>query len=206
MKHRSGLRHAAGFTLIEIAVVLVIIGLLMGSVMTARTLIESAEYRALRNQIDEFEAAWHTFRERYRALPGDFARADARLGTAGADGNGNGVIEGGPGCTNAADESCRAWQHLRAAGLVAGDPAVAGPASTPTHPWDAPVSGFFTGVEGNGRFGHKLLFERVPADVAHRLAVEIDDGRPDRGRVSCVQGCDGTGWPAQGHVDIAYML
>ncbi|MDZ7748282.1 MAG: type II secretion system protein [Halofilum sp. (in: g-proteobacteria)] len=119
---RAGDRRRAvhGFSLVESAVVLVIVGLALAAVLQGRELIAGAEYRALRHQLGEQRDAFHAFRERYHALPGDFAAARARLGV--APGNGDGIIGAGAACAGAGDESCRAWQHLRAAGLLAGDP------------------------------------------------------------------------------------
>lgn len=89
-----------GFTLIELSIVLVIIGLIVGGVLTGRELIKAAEVRAQIAQIEKYNTAVNTFRDKYGGLPGDLGVSNvtqfgftARAGTAGR-GDGNGVIEG----------------------------------------------------------------------------------------------------------------
>src|ERR1700682_2054802 len=93
-----------GFTLIEIAIVLVIIGLLLGGVLKGQELITGARVRNLISQQDGVKAAYFGFLDRFRALPGDYGNATATItgvsaasgcGVAGniGNGNGNGQIE-----------------------------------------------------------------------------------------------------------------
>src|SRR6476620_3558482 len=72
-------RYARGFTLIEIAIVLVIIGLLLGGVLKGQELITGARVRNLISQQDGIKAAFFGFQDRYRALPGDYAAADTNI-------------------------------------------------------------------------------------------------------------------------------
>jgi prepilin-type N-terminal cleavage/methylation domain-containing protein len=72
-------RKAAGFTLIEIAIVLVIIGLLLGGVVKGQEPITSARVRSLIAQQDGIRAAFFGFQDRYRALPGDCAAASTSI-------------------------------------------------------------------------------------------------------------------------------
>src|SRR5688572_32426776 len=88
----------AGFTLIEIAIVLVIIGLLLGGVLKGQELITSARVRNLISQQDGIKAAYFGFLDRYRALPGDYNAASTNIpgisaGCNAGNGNGNGRIE-----------------------------------------------------------------------------------------------------------------
>ena len=198
-----------GFSLVEAAVVLVVIGLILAAVLQGRQLIASAEYKAFRSQLSESRNAFQTFRDRYDGLPGDFPAADARLEAGQTDGNGNGVIEDGPDCVNNTDESCTAWQHLRAAGLLGGNPATPGAAAAPDHTYGGKLASFFTGATGNVEFGHKILIEDVPVEVAIRLDREADDERCDAGRVAARSGCIGTDtddWPSDATVDVIYAL
>src|SRR5512132_1845412 len=88
-------RHTQGFTLIEIAIVLVIIGLLVGGVLKGQELITGARVRNLISQQDGIKAAFFGFQDRFRALPGDYAAADTNIncGSPCPKGNGNGSIE-----------------------------------------------------------------------------------------------------------------
>jgi prepilin-type N-terminal cleavage/methylation domain-containing protein len=120
-----------GFTLIELSIVLVVIGLIIGAIFVGRDLIHAAELRATISQIEKLKSAVNTFKLKYNALPGDMRASDAaafgfaaRTGGTG-DGNGNGFIEGcgetaslggvGLGC-----ETVFFWTDLAAAGLTPG--------------------------------------------------------------------------------------
>lgn len=103
-----------GFSLVEMAIVLVIIGLITGSILKGQELIESARVTALISQIQEIKAATGIFMARYEALPGDFNQAKERIDPSLENGNGDGCITG-PGLSG---ETLHFWQHLRAAGLL----------------------------------------------------------------------------------------
>lgn len=95
-------RKNTGFTLIELSIVLVIIGLIVGGVLVGRDLIHAAEVRAQITQIEKFHQASNTFMVKYGYLPGDIPDPDAsRFGFAArglvaGQGDGNGVLEGTP--------------------------------------------------------------------------------------------------------------
>src|SRR5215467_11469871 len=115
-------RYARGFTLIEIAIVLVIIGLLLGGVLKGQELITGARVRNLISQQDGIKAAFFGFQDRYRALPGDYAAATVNIATASGNGNGNGRIELDATGTPAPieHEEILVWNHLTAAGFMNG--------------------------------------------------------------------------------------
>lgn len=102
------MKRQQGFTLIEIAIVLVIIGLLLGGVLKGQELITSARVRNVISTQDGIKAAYFGFLDRYRALPGDYNAAIANIpGCATCiDGNSNGQIRyiGAPGATETVDE------------------------------------------------------------------------------------------------------
>jgi prepilin-type N-terminal cleavage/methylation domain-containing protein len=120
---------SAGFTLIELAVVLVVIGLIVGGVLVGKELINAAAIRAQITQIERFNTAVHTFQVKYNCLPGDCANAGnfgfRARGAAPGQGDGNGVIEGvtgNPGTNNGlaelAGETVVFWEDLSAANLI----------------------------------------------------------------------------------------
>jgi prepilin-type N-terminal cleavage/methylation domain-containing protein len=99
MTHKTG-RGEQGFTLVELAIVLVIIGLIIGGVLVGKDMIDAAAIRAQITQIDKYNTAVHAFQVKYDALPGDIADPAASnfgfvaRGPNAGQGDGNGVIEG----------------------------------------------------------------------------------------------------------------
>jgi len=113
----------AGFTLIELSIVLIIIGLVTAGILVGRDLIRAAEVRQQVSQIENFNTAASAFKLKYNCLPGDCADAESLgLGTAGApgaNGNGNGLFEIGPaGTMFNSPEAINFWYHLRTANLI----------------------------------------------------------------------------------------
>jgi type II secretory pathway pseudopilin PulG len=109
-----------GITLIEVAAVLMIAGLLLQAVVSGQSLIHTARVRNVIAQQDAAAAAVLGFRDRYRALPGDYAEASVTLVCAPdpcPHGDGNGLVEPGNGA--GAREDIFAWTHLSAAGFLA---------------------------------------------------------------------------------------
>jgi prepilin-type N-terminal cleavage/methylation domain-containing protein len=127
MKHRS-LSRQSGFTLVEIAIVLVIIGLLLGGVLKGQELIENSKIKSIASDMRAIQAAYNGYLDRYRALPGDETAAVMTsrgwTGTVGAGTANNGVlaITVAQTFTNGGDQSAL-WRGLRGSGLITGDPA-----------------------------------------------------------------------------------
>lgn len=106
-------RHQQGFTLVEIAIVLVIVGLLIGGIMQGQSLIRAAKVRDTITTAMDLSAATAAFKARYHVLPGDHPTATTEIQGAAANGNGNGLIS--------AAESVNVPDHLVAAGFIKGD-------------------------------------------------------------------------------------
>lgn len=108
----------SAFTLIELSIILVIIGLIIGGVMAGRLMIENATNRKIISELQEYEQAFNAFRLKYKGLPGDISNPDQfwpdeyweRTGRMG--GNNNGVI-------NWSYEGPEAWKQLSLSGLMA---------------------------------------------------------------------------------------
>src|SRR3954469_15654947 len=81
-----------GFTLIEMSIVLVIIGLIIGGILKGEELIESARQKNVISQIDALKAGTTTFVDRFKSLPGDYSGATANLNTGVVAGDDNGYI------------------------------------------------------------------------------------------------------------------
>ena len=175
-------RHQSGFTLIEIAIVLVIIGLLLGGILKGQELITSARVRNLVSQIDGTKAAFFGFQDRYRALPGDFNLAVTQVPNATQNGNGDGQILGA--------ESIALWDHLSHAGFINGTyvfNAVESDATTPRNPYGAFMQVIFDAVyQGTAATPatarHNLKTgPNIPVDILAEIDRKIDDGNAQTG-------------------------
>lgn len=185
MSHPNFPRHQSGFTLIEIAIVLVIIGLLLGGILRGQELITQGRIRNVSNDLQSMTAAINLYQGRYLALPGDDAGAAARWTIAApapsAGAVGDGSISGAYNAAAATDESRQFWLHLRRAGLVGG-------AVNANNPPNA--VGGVTGVQ-DGAFGIPgivVCTNNLPAVIAQAIDTQFDDGASATGNVRAAAG------------------
>lgn len=185
----------AGFTLVEIAVVLVIIGLLLGGVLKGQELINSAKAKSLMNDFRSVSTMVYGYQDRYRFLPGDDPKAVDHLGTGTAATNGtqgNGQIEGAWDSAESGDESFRVWQHIRLAGLTTGPTEIG--AKETFFPRNA-ENGFigvtgvapFTGMRGS----FFVCSDRLNARFVRQIDAALDDGATDKGIVQAAAATGG---------------
>lgn len=130
------MRSQSAFSLVELSIVLVILGLLTGGILGGQALIRAAELRAVSTEFSRYVTATQTFRDKYFALPGDMPNATAFWGaepvsncpgnhttpstsSATCNGNGDGRVSWSAGA-GFGGESHRFWQHLANAGLIEG--------------------------------------------------------------------------------------
>ena len=204
-------KSQSGFTLIEIAIVLVIIGLLLGGVLKGQELITSARVRNLIAQQDGIKAAFFGFQDRFRAYPGDYASAYNTLkcpsGSSCLNGNGNGIIESNatPATINSVasevHEEILAWMHLASAGFLNGSYAMtAGDTifndnNNPKNPYNIYLQIIYDNVYSDTSATpppkHNLKTgSQVPVEIISEVDRKIDDGNALRGgfRYSLYQG------------------
>jgi len=178
------MRRQAGFTLIEIAIVLVIIGLLLGGVLKGQELITSARVRNLISQQDGIKAAYFGFLDRFRALPGDYSLASTNIANVTANGNGNGQIRSITG-GDVIDEYIAVWDHLTHAGFINGSYTYAAlpesPATAPTNPYARYIQVIYDAVYGTGAgaLRHNIKTGNgIPSEILSEIDRKIDDGNP----------------------------
>jgi prepilin-type N-terminal cleavage/methylation domain-containing protein len=185
----------SGFTLLEVALVLIIIGLLLGGIMKGMEMVNSVKVRRLAELSSSTQAAYSGFLDRYRRVPGDWkaAEASAAIGTPiTGGGDGNGRIENPAGPFVWA-ESTALWEHLTKAEFISGnylggpwwvEPTVTN-SLTPLNPFGQVVlvarTPDFEGTTVENL--HVLLGRGIPVDIARELDVKLDDGLPDRGSI-----------------------
>ena len=179
-------KQQSGFTLIEIAIVLVIIGLLLGGVLKGQELITAARVRNLISNQDGIKAAYFGFLDRFRALPGDYTAATTNIANVvatAACGNGNGDGDGRIETAN--QESVLAWEHLSKAGFINGTYTCAAAESnttTPANPYAVRVQLIFDnqfGLETAGTDRHNLKTGgNIPVDIIAEVDRKVDDGAP----------------------------
>lgn len=110
-----------GFSLVEIAIVLTIIALLVGSVLTGKNMIRSSAVQSTVARVQEYRGAIDKFTDRFIELPGDFSSASTYW-TGAYDGNGDSHVGGGldTSCAGDYEEQWAAFEHMGKAELIEG--------------------------------------------------------------------------------------
>ncbi len=185
----------AGFTLVEIAIVLVIIGLLLGGILKGQEMITQAKIKNVVNDFNGITAAVNSYQDRYRALPGDDLNASTRWVAQGAlSGDGNGVFCTGActatppsynnsvATTAAAPEVNLFWWHLRLAGFVGGTTA-SGAGSSASQPSNAANGIMGVQTTGMGFTSNIVCSSNLPDKIAIAVDTQMDDGTSTTGQV-----------------------
>ena len=189
-------RRQSGFTLVEIAIVLVIIGLLLGGILKGQELINSARVRNMADMNAGIQAAYYGFIDRFRRVPGDWNKDSAKeaIGVPIAGGgNDNGRIDNAT--PDQYTEPNGLWEQLSKAGFIQG--AYTGTSGKPTTTSNQTPLNAFNNVVILGRTADYLdadddtiapavrlnlvLGRGVPVDITRELDIKLDDGVPDTG-------------------------
>jgi prepilin-type N-terminal cleavage/methylation domain-containing protein len=185
----------SAFTLVEIAIVLVIIGLLLGGVLKGQELIAGAKVKKLANDFRVVPTYVYAFQDKFRSLPGDDPQvadhvSGATVATTPAGAQGNGVINGSWDSTSNSDESRLFWQHVRLANLAAGPTDVADAAYSPRNAFGGPVginSATPAQLQISGMTGaYQVCSGSILGKLAKQLDVQMDDGNTATGSMRVV--------------------
>lgn len=159
------MKKQAGFTLIEIAIVLVIIGLLLGGVLKGQEMITNSKIKRTSNDFNGVAAAIYSYLDRYSALPGDDVNATARWSL--TNGDGDGIVDAG--------EQPDVWEHLRASGLVAGTGS-----NNPIHAFGGEI---YVDNNANGMTGTNICMSVMSGKIGEILDRQLDDGIANTGEL-----------------------
>lgn len=188
------MRKAHGFTLVEIAIVLVIIGLLLGGILKGQEMITQAKIKNVVADMSGVSAAMYGYQDRYKALPGDDSKAGGAGGrwTGAAAGDGDGIVSGK--WTAGSTEAINFWDHLRHAGFISGSGAtnpfnaVSGKLGVQTG--DGPAAGTAPagilsdgGTPATAFSGLILCSGNLPDKIAISVDSQMDDGVGNKGSV-----------------------
>ncbi len=180
------LNKQKGFTLVEIAIVLVIVGLLIGGVLKGQEMITNAKLKRVESDNAGIAAAMFSYQDRYLQLPGDDDNADQRFSLytdgvndplpADINGDSDGSISG-DWVAAANEETANFWKHLRAAGLIPGG------GDDDTQPTNA-YGGNIGLRDGSLEIaGHVTVFGSIEGPIATIIEARLDDGNPQTGRI-----------------------
>jgi prepilin-type N-terminal cleavage/methylation domain-containing protein len=211
-------RQQSGFTLVEIAIVLVIIGLLLGGILKGQELINSAKVKNLANDFRVIPTYIYAYQDKYKALPGDDKTVGSHVGcndgassTTGPTckaGNGNGVIDGYvfDGVSATTSDAMNFWMHVRLANLAAGPTSLTDPAYIPTNAVGGSIgissmsSGqpLITGMTGT----YQVCSRGILGKFAKQLDIQMDDGNTATGSLQVIADPT-TGTPTAGTTAVA---
>jgi prepilin-type N-terminal cleavage/methylation domain-containing protein len=188
-----------GFTLVEIAIVLVIIGLLLGGILKGQEMITQAKIKNVISDFSGISAAYHGYVDRYKKIPGDdpcagttnSAISASTCGTAvgrwtgASHGDGNGVVAGKYNSAASADESRMWWDHLRRAGFVSGVGDLQ-PFNALSGQIGVQTGGSASDTALGGFAGIIVCSANLPDKIAIAADTQMDDGVSDKGTVRAV--------------------
>lgn len=191
-------KQQTGFTLIELAIVLVIIGLLLGGVLKGQELINSAKAKNIASDLKNVQIFIYGYQDKFRAIPGDDANVAIHINggtpaTTPAATLNNAQINGAWNSTTTTDESYLFWQHVRLAGFATGPTNINDPAYLPRNAEAGrlgvqSLNGFTTIVDAaNPMTGsYVVCTENISGRLVKQIDANLDDGNTATGSLRAV--------------------
>lgn len=175
-----------GFTLVELAIVLVIIGLILAAVLKGQEMIQNAKVKNVINDLKGVSVAYYAYQDRYKAIPGDDATAATHAGTGAIAGNGDGLITGAftDAASPPATESQYFWQHTRMSGFLTGNATAT--VALPSNNSVGGILGVQSGTTAAAIYattGPVVCASNVPWKIALAVDITLDDGNSDTGSI-----------------------
>lgn len=192
-----------GFTLVELAIVLIIIGVILGAVLKGQELIDNAKIKRAITDMNTIFVAYNGYIDRYQKKPGDDGPLLATLTARGgswtavtAFGNADGTLAALAADTfvnSAGTETAAFWQHVKAAGFMTGAITGAGTTALPLNGFNGLVGVFnnTTALTGAGT-GINVCLSQVPGKAAAAIDKQLDDGIRNSGSIRATIGVAGT--------------
>lgn len=183
----------SGFTLVEIAITLLIVGLLLGGMLKGQELIDGTKAKNLTADFARVPALLHAYQDKYRRLPGDDPAADRHVGAqAGTNGNGDGQIGGhwddAPSGGTCASEACHFWLHVRLANLSGGTTAMDAADYPPVNAEGAPIGIASTAPVAGWSGNFFVCSAGIRGRHARQIDIGIDDGATHTGSIRAIGG------------------
>jgi hypothetical protein len=191
-------RKQADFSLLELTILLVMIGLLLGGILKGRELIDLTMTKKLEEDFNSLPVLIYAYQKKFKALPGDDLNVAIHVGgilaTTPKGLQGNDVIDGSWNSATETDETFLFWQHIRLAGLAPGPAEITDPAYRPVN-----AAGGTIGVQGgkgnaaqspiNGGPGrtnpirgtYVICSAGIPGKYVKKIDAALDDGNPASG-------------------------
>lgn len=197
MKRKVPYSNSRGFTLVELAIVLVIIGLIVAGVLKGRELISNSKAKNVANQAKSIEAAIHTYQDKYKFRPGDDPGATTRW-----VGSGKGPVT----AQNSFPGDGWTPNNLALAGLITGQYSSATINMTHKLGGEVVVDTLSTGEAPSSKLGTAIIFKGVPSEIAEQVDNDLDDGRNNSGTVVGVDPSSVTSFKAYTAGDVVNLL
>ena len=168
MSIKNQLKNQKGFTLVEIAIVLVIIGLLIGGILKGQSMIHNAKVKRLVNDFEGIRAAVITYQDRFGKYPGDEDDANSPTGDTANNGDGDGLFDETDG-----------WEieDLRLADLLSGSGT-----SLPANAYGGTLRVDYINIGNSGNI-NQIVATRIPAEVCQEIDSKYDDGVNNTGDI-----------------------